>query len=353
VAPRNRHPSRKHWPPYLYERRGIYFWRHPETRQEYPLGKDRVYAFTEAIAANRHLADSLRASLVDRITGNAERSVGAFAARYLAKLKVAPNTLKAYRSLAKRTIDTFGAETPLTSITPLRISEELEKLGARRIAQAWRSFLRDLFREACLIGWVDANPVRDTRRLSVEVKRRRLTWEQFLEVYAKLEVDWLRNAVALAVTTGQRREDVASAKFADVREGFWWVEQGKTGVRLQIPLDLRLDGFLSVGEAVRQCRTTGALSPFLIHQTKPYGSSPVGSNIHPDTISRRFSEAVEAAGLGGDHPPTFHELRSLAARRYALQGQGAQALLGHKSAAMTEVYKDTRGAEWTRVIVGK
>jgi integrase len=351
MTPRRRSPSRRDWPPYLYERRGIYFWRHPVTRQEYPLGKNRVHAFNEAIAANRYLVGAAQASLVDKLTGNAERSLAAFIPRYLETHKsLSPNTLKGYRSLAKRTIDTFGADTPVTAITPLMIAEEVEKLGPRRITQAWRGFLRDMFREACMLGWLDANPVRDTRRLSIEVKRERLTWDAFLAVYAETD-GWLRNAIALGITTGQRREDIVSARFADVRDGHWWVEQGKTGMRLQIPLDLRLDGFMSVGDAIRQCRTTGALSPYLIHHTTPRAKSPVGSPVHPDTLSRRFTDAVELAGVGGDHPPTFHELRSLAARRYALQGQNAQVLLGHKSAGMTEVYKDVRGAEWTRVTI--
>lgn len=47
-------------------------------------------------------------------------------------------------------------------------------------------------------------------------------------------------------------------------------------------------------------------------------------------------------------PPTFHEIRSLAARRYA-EGTDAQALLGHKSPDMTAIYRDTRGDDWIEV----
>ncbi|ARJ67816.1 hypothetical protein WV31_20265 [Magnetospirillum sp. ME-1] len=54
----------------------------------------------------------------------------------------------------------------------------------------------------------------------------------------------------------------------------------------------------------------------------------------------------------GKTPPTFHEIRSLAARLYTEQGINAQALLGHKSADMTSIYRDVRGSEWIEVQTG-
>jgi len=58
-------------------------------------------------------------------------------------------------------------------------------------------------------------------------------------------------------------------------------------------------------------------------------------------------------GRKGPHAPTFHEIRSLAARLYADQygAEFAQALLGHKSAEMTALYRDSRGKEWMEVRV--
>jgi enterobacteria phage integrase len=50
-------------------------------------------------------------------------------------------------------------------------------------------------------------------------------------------------------------------------------------------------------------------------------------------------------------PATFHEIRSLSARLYAdAYGENfTRALLGHKSARMTALYRDSRGQEWTEV----
>lgn len=49
----------------------------------------------------------------------------------------------------------------------------------------------------------------------------------------------------------------------------------------------------------------------------------------------------------GKTPTSFHEQRSLSERLYEKQGIDTQQLLGHKSAAMTELYHDEREDEWT------
>jgi hypothetical protein len=46
---------------------------------------------------------------------------------------------------------------------------------------------------------------------------------------------------------------------------------------------------------------------------------------------------------------TFHELRSLAERENREQGINTKKLLGHKREAMTEVYNDVRGCDWSTV----
>ena len=54
-------------------------------------------------------------------------------------------------------------------------------------------------------------------------------------------------------------------------------------------------------------------------------------------------------GLSYPMPPSFHEMRSLAARLHSAEGRDAQALLGHKSSKMTDLYRDSRGTEWIEV----
>ncbi|WP_440867394.1 tyrosine-type recombinase/integrase [Symbiopectobacterium purcellii] len=68
--------------------------------------------------------------------------------------------------------------------------------------------------------------------------------------------------------------------------------------------------------------------------------------------SPAFREARNASGLTWErNAPSFHEIRSLAARLYTDEkGKDyAQKLLGHKSSEMTDKYRNVRGAEWTEI----
>lgn len=361
MSPRRRSSKRRDFPANLYERDGYYSWRDPRTREEQPLGRiSKPDAFAQALEANMLLARMLnKPRLIDRLTGNADRSLGKWIAKYeglLAARNLAPNTQRSNKSYGKRTVEAFKADTPLRNITALMVSDALAALGPTRTAQAWRAYLKDSFREAEVAGWVDANPVRETRTAPVKVRRARLELPVLLRVYQATDLPWLKNAIALALVSAQRREDISQAQRKDFKEGAWWVEQGKTGSRITLPLELRLEAFgMSLDDVYKQCKATGVLSPYLIHQTVERGNSTVGQQIWIDTISRRFSEVLAALGLdwGDKTPPTFHEIRSLSERLYRAQGNvNTQELLGHRDPRMTQVYHDARGA-WVKLAVGK
>lgn len=392
MTPRRRSKAKTHFPDNVYERKGYYSWRHPISREEFGLGRNKAAAFAQAVEANLHLA-KLRQQprLIHRLTGDGERTVEAWNTKYqtlLSQKNYASVTLRQYKSLGKRMVHMLKPATPLAMVTPLEISGLLDAVaiteGKARLAQALRSFMRDSFREARVQGWyVNDNPVMDTKlSVDVEVKRARFTFDTFVRVYAHAKLTWLVNAIDLALVSGQRREDVSEAQFSHFRDGFWWLEQqsekSSTPHRIKIPLDLRLDCFgKSVGDVVAQCRRTGVLSKYLIHQTVNRGNSPRGRQIWIDTLSKGFANAVKASGVdwGDKDPPTFHELRSLAERLYADQGidpteltgirktderqskwvavDGAsvntQHLLGHNHPDTTAIYHDSRGAEWTPI----
>lgn len=366
MTPRRRSSRKAGWPANLYEDHGYFTYRNPSTGERFGLGRDRADAFTQAIEANLHLAGQLRKErLVDRLSGAQNRTLKAWLEKYTELLAgrdppLAQNTLNAYRNLTNRALAMLGADTKVRAITALQVADGLEALakgGRASTAHALRGFLHESFRVASLKGWRDANdnPVREVRGPTVKVKRARLTYTVFDRVYRGEICTWLRNAMALALVSGQRREDIALAQSKDVRDGSWWCEQGKTGSRVILPPELRLDAFgMSLAEVLRQCRTTGVLSRYLVHQTEPVGGSPAGHRIWKDTISRRFSDALASHKLdfGSKNPPTFHEIRSLAARLYRAQGNvNVQELMGHKNPSTTLLYQDGRG-EWVKVRVG-
>ena len=193
-----------------------------------------------------------------------------------------------------------------------------------------------------------------TRQTTVEVKRQRLTleaWQAIHEAAAGLD-PWVQRSMELALVSGQPREVIGRALFSDIKEDAWWAHRGKTGAQIMIPLALRLDAVdMSLRDVVTACRDA-VVSRNLIHHSRRRTKSRPGDPVHIDTISRGFARARERAGITGEAPPSFHEIRSLSERLYHRQGIDTQALLGHKDPRTTAIYRDGRGAEWIRVQVG-
>ncbi|HEY6094461.1 MAG TPA: tyrosine-type recombinase/integrase, partial [Gallionellaceae bacterium] len=220
----------------------------------------------------------------------------------------------------------------------------------------------DIWKDAMQEGWAPDNLAEKTRSESVEVVRSRLTLDDFWKVYnaAKArKMVWLMRAMELALVTAQRREDIANMEFRAGKESTAWAEddalcviQHKTGTKLRIPLELGVGG-LTVGGVIKACRDT-VVSRWMVHHHKPRTLSKPGDQVWIDTISKGFAKARQHAGVTGEEgktPPTFHEIRSLSIRLYveAYGAELAQAIAGHKDAAMTAVYRDVRGAEWLQI----
>lgn len=365
---RRRSRATRSFPANLYERNGYYSWRNPQTGKEHGLGRDRKSAFEQAIEANLHI-EGLKAKrrLIDRIAGGAENGVAAFCDLYQAAIdkrhedgRLSRNTHAAYRRYLATTRTAWEGRQveDLTTRDVADFLEGWETRGKARMAKAMRSFLLDFFGHAMSKGWAKANPAAATKAAHVEVQRARLSLEDFRAIHAIAERDyapWLARAMELALVTGQRREEIANLGPRDLRDQKLWIIPSKTkkhGTRLCIPLELRLDvvGW-TVGEVIARCRDN-VLSRYFIHHATFAGRAKPGDPVRPQTVTEWFAQARDKSGRSwpsGSTPPTFHEIRSLAARLYHEQGVDAQALLGHKSPDMTALYRDSRGTEWTEV----
>ncbi|MDR6770403.1 excisionase [Azospirillum sp. BE72] len=368
AAGRPRSPRNKSLPANLYERSGYYSWRDPQTGREHGLGRDRRSAVEQAIEANL-VVEGLqnKRRLVDRLTTGPNNSVGAFCDLYsgiIDSRKEAGRIKKAtheHVSQRSRHLRTALGERRIDSITTRDVADYLtawEERGKLRMAQSVRAFLLDLFTVAKSKGWVTLNPVTDTKVAPAEVQRARLTLDDFRAIHAVAVKDyapWLARVMELALVTGQRREDLIAMGPRDVRDGKLWIVPKKTerhSVRICIPLELRLQAVgWSVGEVIARCRDN-ILSRHFIHHNAHAGRAKPGDPIRRHTVSAWFAEARDKSGRSwpaGNTPPSFHEIRSLAARLYHEQGINAQMLLGHKSPAMTARYCDSRGSEWMEV----
>jgi integrase len=366
MAPRPRNTGSKDLPPNLYRktdaRNGVtyYTYRDPVSGRVFGLGKDKEVAIREAAAANH--ADAIKPSLTDRINAPVQIPAKAFS-EWLVEYRELFSDRKLSASSNKNVgmrinrLDAVFGKKGIKEITTMDVANYLTgmaKEGKAQMARAMRSLLRDIFVEAQARGWADTNPVEVTKAARVNIKRERLTLELWKAIYEEATKPWLRRAMELAVLTGQRRDDIASMLFKDVRNGFLHVVQSKTGAKLRISTELRLESVgLDLTTVIKKCRDR-ALSQHLVHHAHASGRAKAGQPLVLDTLSSAFAEARDKAGLKlgitfGRQPPSFHEQRSLAARLHELEGRDAQKLLGHRSAIMTDLYRDSRGAEWIEV----
>jgi integrase len=169
---------------------------------------------------------------------------------------------------------------------------------------------------------------------------------------------WIARSMELALITSQRESDLSAIEFKKSSTSTSWVEsdvlcvcqiKSQLKTKIRIPLDLAINNF-QLGRVLKSCRSN-ILTKWAIHQNIRHGAAKPGDRITAAGISRGFAEMRDQAGVGGDNPPSFHEIRSLSIRLQSEKNgdKFAQALAGHKNADMTALYRDVRGSEWGEV----
>lgn len=266
--------------------------------------------------------------------------------------QIMPKTMVNRLAHVRRIVEALG-DRRIGTIRPHEINTLIVQVGKDHPVAAKRTLIeiRAMLDEAVSNGWLQVNPAKAVRLPRVSVRRRRLSLHEWQAIYAHARAHrppWVSRLFALALVTGQRRSDLVKMRFDDVwahpdGQEYLHVVQQKTGARLAIPLELRLESAgLSVRDAVEDCRCYAKIGDgYLIR--KSTGAPPC-----VESMSWRFEETREAVvpkESGGLHPPTLHECRSLAAREFLKQGVNTQDLLGHSKQAMTELYHDDRGLD--------
>jgi integrase len=357
---RARSKSRAGWPDNLYPNRGGYKYRHPVSRKESWMGLDKAKAFAAARRLNAMLAPA--DGLVARVVGSNKTvadAVAVFRTDDIPGRKWAPKTAEVYESVIRR-IEAGIGKRELDSLTVKDCAEFIRAVTeSPRSRQQFRLVLGWILACALEEGWIDSNPAMATRKFTHERKRERLTLDAYKAVWAVAPA-WVQNAMDVSLLTLLRREDVVSLRFADSREGSLWVvpskTEGSTGLRLQIAVDDQLQVLLARAR-------DAVVSPYVIHRlpgkARPSDKRAKDRDHHtqvlPEQLSRAFAEARELAGIDGDNPPTFHEIRSLGGAMLIDSGwtlQQVQALMGHADAAMTKVYLDGHATPWASVSTG-
>ena len=362
----SRKRKKKGLPEHLFESNGRYRYHNPTVGIHWQkMGSDKVKACQAARQLNGMLQPQIE-QLVDRALGRDARNISDIITLF--KEEILPN-----KEMAKGSRDNLGyrlnrikKDIGTQLVSSFDVEAAASYLDANFEGDSYkqhRSVLSQLFRLAMTKGWCKSDPVEATlstrAAAKVKKKRERLTKEQFDAIYSVAE-PWLQIAMKLGLMTLQRRGDLVSLKFSDIKEDRLFLIQQKTekwGVSARLSIGMGPD----LQELINRARNTGVLSPMIIHR-KPHRipsrdkqKKEHWSAVNPRYLTDAFNEARDKTELfekmAKDRRPTFHEIRSLGGSLYKKAGwttNQVQELMGHTSEDMTEDYLDGH-EHWTYV----
>jgi len=219
----------------------------------------------------------------------------------------------------------------IEAIKPHHVRGYLDKRGQQAKARANRekALLSHVINKAREWGYTDAsNPCQGVKGFKEAGRDRYVSDAEFRAVWEKAD-QTLRDAMDLALLTGQRPADVLKIKREDLHDGALWVVQNKTGAKRAIELSGELAALIERISA----RPRERLSAWLIQDDS---GRPLGTF----ALRSRFDKARSRAGVDFQ----FRDLRAKAATDTGDLAH-SQALLGHTKRDMTEHYVKRRIGE--------
>ncbi|KHN68692.1 integrase [Acinetobacter calcoaceticus] len=364
---RPRTKRNKDLPANLY-RNGVSTWkyRHPITGAWHAMGADK----SKAVAAARKLNDILAPTtdLISVVMG--EITFGEFSQKFLSEKRrkdgrpLSPNSIRTYTHSLSRCAE--WNDKPLSSISLFMTNKLLENLPASTSIET-RSLLIQIFDLAISKGLVTENPAAQTIKRFRVKQRKRHTLEGLAKI-RDVSPQWLKNAIDLAMLTTQRRIDIINMKWTDIKDGYLHVAQEKTTDDPEDEFELlegagyvriKINGELQI--VLDRCKDD-VISPFIIHRV-PKGKTKNKcqtkehwTQVEAQYVSREFLKAIQKSGtypeLKGRQLPSFHEIRALSIHLHKKAGKSAQALAGHATEKMTEMYASGHEIIWNDADIG-
>jgi integrase len=175
-------------------------------------------------------------------------------------------------------------------------------------------------------GMLEHNPFTKGSRLILKENNHRLRFLTDAEVEALLKAcpPHLKTIVEVALLTGMRRGELLGLKWDQIRNGFIYLTETKSGKARQIPVSDRL------AQVFKELRQKNQLkSPHVFCDS-------LGRRFYE--VKRSFASACRRAGLEDFR---FHDLRHTFASHLVMKGIGLKAvqeLLGHADLKMTMRY---------------
>ncbi|WP_438354479.1 tyrosine-type recombinase/integrase [Microbacterium sp. CJ88] len=271
--------------------------------------------------------------------------------------KVAPGTQRAYTYAWRRRVEPWFADRTIASITTLDVEEAFAGWsGAESTKADALGALSALCRVAVKGGFIPTNPcigVDRRRQQSADVAGRALTREEFARLLDVLPPTGpYRRFVLAMVYTGCRLGEVAGLRLSDVD----WSERTVRVLRTVSP---GLSGETAVGPTKgRRDRTVPIVDQFLpVLREAAAGkgahdylfTGPRGGFLSSKNLSRALNwhrNRVHVKQFAPGEPALhWHDLRHTAAVFFfdaGLPAPDVQALLGHSSLQVTQLYADTR-----------
>ncbi len=231
---------------------------------------------------------------------------GAFGGRRLAEISYLD--LETFRNRRRATLTRAGK--PRTDAT---VNREM-------------STLRHMLNKAIEWGMLEKSPLGQGSRLMLKENNHRLRFLTLLEIEALLGacMAHVRPIVETALHTGMRRNEILSLKWEQLRSGFIYLTETKSGKGRQIPINDRL------AEVFKEVRRQDQLkSPYVFCDSR-------GRRYYQ--VRRSFVSACRRAGIEAFR---FHDLRHTFASQLVMNGVGLKAvqeLLGHSDLKMTMRY---------------
>lgn len=301
-------------PPRLHKKGDAYYYvTSTVPRQWLKLGKDLAAAKLEwAKLEGEQLDDS-------------DKSFAAIAKRYQKEVipTKAPQTQKGNAKELVNLLSAFS-HMPIDAIKPQHIQQYMTIRGqdAKVRANREKALFSHIFNFARSHGYTDAtNPCQGIKGFREAGRDRYIEDGEYLAVWENAHYT-VQDAMDLAYLTGQRPADVLKLDRADIKDGFLWITQNKTGKKLRIQISGELESL--IGRIIARPRPISSTA--LIQDDK-------GHRLTYCALRSRFDKARELAKVSFQ----FRDIRAKSATDTDDLAH-AQKLLGHKNRGMTEHY---------------
>jgi integrase len=198
------------------------------------------------------------------------------------------------------------------------------------------SVLNNILRFAYDRGWVDRNVAANLGDLPPQKQIER--WqEDEIDLFLSTAPAHVKDAMMLALYTGQRRSDLVRMLWTDIKDDVLYVKQRKTDVELWIPIHPKLKVYL---DGVGKRKVSSVRQPFSRNHilTNHYGLPWV-----PESLRGAFKRHCAKIGLEGKQ---LHGVRKTTASilgEFGCTALQIMAITGHQS--LKEVQRYTLGAE--------